>query len=258
MRYLGKLDPVPGAISWRYSDIFNRKKLTPYPKVFGHIWNSTQIDMLGNNKAGDCVWATQAHVLNTMQRAWSEDRVTKFSEASVLGDYSAVTGFIAGKPETDQGTMMSDGAKFWRSTGIADAAGNRHRIDAFVELRIRSIDELLQATFDFDAVGLGVQLPESAMHQFGKQPWSVVEGSPILGGHATTLCGLNSQGDAIIATWDGITAATPQWIQKYADEAVAFISLEMLDKKGLSSRGYDRTELLKRLQKLGFQQGDSQ
>jgi hypothetical protein len=250
-RLLGKLPHVPGAISWNYGDIFNRKKLTHYSKVFGHIWNNTKIDILGNDKAGCCVWCTQANVLNTMQRAWSDEGVSRFSAASVLGDYSADTGYDPAKPETDVGTNMADAAKYWRNVGIADATGKRHRIDAYVQLRIKNMDELLQATFDFDAVALGVQLPQSAKDQFGREPWTVVKGSPILGGHAVTLAGLNSQGHAIIATWDGITAATPEWVAHYADEAVAFVSLEALDKKGLNSRGYDRTELLKRIAGLG-------
>lgn len=252
MRYLGKKEHVPGAISWRYRDIFDRKHLMKPPLVFGHIWNDTVIDMLGNDKAGCCVWSTQAHILQTMQRGLANDNVTQFSETSVLGDYSAATGFVRGDPKTDQGTNMADAASYWRKTGITDAHGRKHFIDAYVQVEFHDVDELMQACFDFGGLGLGVQLPKSADDQFDwGEPWTIVRNSPILGGHATELAGRNSDGDAVIATWNGITGADMRWIQEYADEAVAFFSLEYLDKRGLNPGGYDRTEIVKRLEALG-------
>ena len=122
----------------------------------------------------------------------------------------------------------------------------------FGEREFHDVDELMQACFDFGGLGLGVQLPKSADDQFDwGERWTIVRNSPILGGHATELAGRNSDGDAVIATWNGITGADMRWIQEYADEAVAFFSLEYLDKRGLNPGGYDRTEIVKRLEALG-------
>lgn len=251
-KYLGKLPHVPGAISWRYGDIFDRSKLLKPPLVFGHLWNSTVVDMLGNDKVGDCVFATQGHLLNNMQRGIG-GAVSTFSETSVIGDYSAVTGYVPGKPETDNGTMMADAAAYWRKTGIADASGLRHVIDAYVEINIRNTDELMQAAFDFGGIALGVKFPQSASDQWDHgQPWTCVPGTPkILGGHATSLVGRNSSGRAIIATWNGITAADMDWVAEFTDEAVAYISVSYLDSRGINPRGYDRAEMLRRLAGLG-------
>ncbi len=251
MLYLGKKPHVPGAISWHYRDIFNINRLQKPPAVFGHIWNDTTVPMLGNDQAGDCVWATQAHTLQMMQRGAGKAE-TNFDANSVLADYSAATGYVPGDVSTDKGSSMADAAKYWRQTGIIDALGNRHKIDAYAELRITKPDELMQAAYDFGGVALGVQLPESAMEQWAKgEPWTHWgHKSKILGGHATLLCGRNHDGDAVIATWDGVTAASMQWLAQYADEAVCFISLDYLDEKGLNPRGYDRTELQKRLAAL--------
>ena len=249
---LGKKDPVPGRVSFKYRDIFNIKKLQRPPRVFGHVWNETVIDMLGNDECGDCVWATQAHILNTMQRGANHPE-THFTKGSVVSDYSALTGYIPGDPKTDQGTMMADAASYWRKVGILDGIGKRHQIDAYVEIKLHDVDELMQATFDFGAVALGVQLPQSASEQWDDgRPWthSPFSGRKILGGHATALVGRNSEGMAIIATWNGITAATMDWIKEYQDEALAFISLDYLDEKGVNPRGYDRAELEKRLEAL--------
>jgi len=250
-KFLGKRPHVPGAISWRYSEIFDRKKLMKPPVVFGHIWNTTLIEMLGNSEAGCCVWSTQAHLLNNMQRGFS-DTTSKFSEASVLGDYSAATGYVPGDDATDRGTSMADGAAYWRKVGIADASGFRHRIDAYVDMNIRNVDDLIQAAFDFGGIALGVKLPRSADEQWEQgRPWTVVRSSAIIGGHAVSLIGRNSNGHAIIATWDGIASATMDWVQEYADEAVAFVSLSYLDERGMNPRGFNKAEMLKRLAALG-------
>jgi hypothetical protein len=251
MKFLGKLPARPGAVRWHYRDVFKRTALKLPPAVFGHIWNQTKIDMLGNDQCGDCVWATQAHLLQAMQRGVGKPQ-TQFTAESVIGDYSAFTGYDPHEPNSDTGTNMADAASYWRRTGITDGSGAKHTIDAYVSITFEDTDELLQAAYDFGGVGLGLNLPQSAIDQFDRHiPWrnSFINGKAA-GGHAVALLGRNSRGHAIIATWDGITAANMSFIKKYADEALAFLSLEYLDAKGLNPRGYDRTELTKRLSTL--------
>ena len=116
---LGKKPAQPGAIKFRYADIFDRSKLMKPPLVFGHVWNDTTIDMLGNDKCGCCVFATMAHLVQCMQRGLG-NKESQFSAASVIADYSQVTGYIPGEPKTDNGTYMRDGASFWRQTGVLE------------------------------------------------------------------------------------------------------------------------------------------
>ena len=248
---LGKREHQPGAISWRYGDIFDRKKLARPPPVFGHVWNETTVDILGNDSAGCCVFATQAHLLQTMQRGLGNPQ-TRFDDGGVIADYSEVTGYIPGNPATDKGTYMRDGANFWRKKGILDADGNRHKIEAYVDVKITDPDELFQACYDFGGVALGLKLPQNAIWQFEHQrPWSVPFDKKLAGGHAVALVGRNRRGDAIITTWNGITAASRDFLHEFTDECVAFISLEYLDARGLNPRGYDRAELERRLAALG-------
>lgn len=248
---LGKLPAVP--VAWKYRDIFNPAKLTRPPLVFGHVWNSTRIEMLGNDACGDCVWATQAHLQQSFQRGVGRP-VTQFSAESVVSDYSAATGYDPKNPEvTDNGSSMAEAARYWRRQGIRDAEGGATKITAYVEIKLRDTEALTQAAFDFGGVALGVQFPKSAADQWDRHlPWTYSRrGTAILGGHAVALLGRNSHANAVIATWDGIVAATPQWIDEYQDEALAFFSLDYLDQRGISPRGYDRTELEKKLASLG-------
>jgi hypothetical protein len=247
---LGKLPHQPGAISWRYSDIFDKTKLTRPPLVFGHVWNETEISMLGNDKCGNCVWATQAHLLQTMQRGIGREP-SRFTDESVIADYSEATGYNPQKPATDKGTYMHVGATFFRQKGILDGDGVRHKIEAYVDVKINDPDELFQACFDFGGVALGLKIPQNAIWQFEHQrPWTVPIVKKVAGGHAVALVGRNRRGDAIIATWNGITAASRDFLHEFVDECVAFISLEYLDARGINPRGYDRAALEQRLAAL--------
>lgn len=247
---LGKREAQPGAVKFRYSDIFDRSKLQKPPPVFGHVWNNSKVPMLGNDKAGNCVFATFAHLVQCMQRGIGAEE-SAFTDESVLGDYSAVTGYNPADPKTDKGTYMRDGASFFRQTGVLDGAGVRHKIVAYVDIKLNDPDELFQACHDFGGVALGLKLPQSAIGQFAKkQIWNVPFNKKIAGGHAVALVGRNSVGNSIIATWTGITAATPNFMREFTDECVAFVSLEYLDAKGVNPRGYDRTQLEKMLAAL--------
>lgn len=247
---LGKKPAQPGAISFRYGDIFDKQKLMKPPLVFGHVWNDSRIDMVGNDTCGCCVFATMAHLVQTMQRGLGASE-SPFTAENVISDYSQVTGYIPGKPETDKGTYMRDGASFWRQNGVLDSTGVRHKIEAYVDLKIKDPDELMQACHDFGGVALGLRMPQSAIDQFKQQrPWTIPFKSDIVGGHAVALVGRNRRGEAIIATWNGITSATPDFLREYCDECVAFVSLTYLDERGINPRGYDRAQLTKMLADL--------
>ena len=130
--------------------------------------------------------------------------------------------------------------------------GVRHKIEAYVDLKISNPDELFQACHDFGGVALGLRLPRSAIKQFKQERvWTPPVKKDIAGGHAVALVGRNRNKDAIIATWSGITAASPNFLREFTDECVAFVSLEYLDTRGINPRGYARTELEKMLAALG-------
>jgi hypothetical protein len=241
--YLGKMPARPEATRFWYSEVFNRARLPEAPEVFGHIDNTTRVDILGNNMCGNCVWATQAHLTNILQTAGGHPAIP-FTPRSVIGDYSQATGYNPDNPETDRGTDAQMAAEWWRTKGIHDGAGTLHQIQAYVGLKIGELDELLQAAYLFGGVGLGLRLPKSAEPQFVRgERWTVVPGSHIIGGHMVAVVGRNSNKDIIIATWDGLQAATPNFVETYMDEGYAYFSLEYLNEKGVSPEAYNRVKL---------------
>ena len=79
-----------------------------------------------------------------------------------------------------------------------------------------------------------MQLPDSAQQQFnvgGQSTWSVVNGSPIDGGHCIVGVGFNAEGVQIV-TWGQVVTATWAWIAKYVDEAYAIVSNQYVEHGG--------------------------
>lgn len=248
-RKLGKLPARPDAVSFKFGAIFNAEALPTPPAHFGRYNLPVAWQVFGNDKFSDCVFAGAAHEVMIWRNEVGES--VAFTDQAVLYDYGAVTGFDPDKPETDQGTDMTEAASYRRKTGIVDAIGQRHKVDAYIGLRPRDLEQLAQATFLFKAVGVGVMMPASADKQFEDQvPWSVVDGDEIVGGHYIPCVGINGAGNFLFLTWGRLHAATPEWVKKYMDEGIAYVSLEELNAKGLSREGYNADLLRKYLAAL--------
>lgn len=204
--------------------------------------------MFANDKFGDCVWAGAAHETMMWTREGPIDDAM-FTDANVLSDYSAVTGFNPSDPNSDVGTDMQMAASYRRNTGIIDAAGNRHKIDAYVALNVGVVSDAVLAAYLFGAAGVGILFPDTAFDQFhAGQPWDVVPGAPKpVAGHYVSMVGRNSAGNLLVVTWGRLHAMTPRFYLTYNDESLAYVSLEPLTRNLLSPEGFDvdtlRTDL---------------
>ena len=223
--------------------------LPSVPPVFGHqaLIGARDWGLFGNDQYGDCVWAGAAH--ETMMLAKEAGDTVVFNDAAVLSDYSAVTGFKISDPSTDQGTDIQVAAAYRRKTGITDTSGRRHTIAAFLALEPGNLTHLYQATYLFGAVGIGMQLPQSALDQFDHgQPWNVVQGSPNGGGHYVPLLGRTAAGLAVVS-WGDTQFMSEAFLMTYCDEAVAYVSQECLVSQK-SPEGFDYAALLADLKEL--------
>lgn len=243
-RRLGKLPARPGAIKFAFSQFFDVSKLPRPPASFGHQALVQQWFGLGNDKFGCCVWAGAAHEHMMWSLMGGEPR-SRFTIKDVLSDYTAVTGFDPSKPDTDQGTDMQVAASYRRTTGILDATGVRHKIDAYVSVRAEDTTMLATATYFSGACGIGIEFPDSADDQFEKGvPWDVVPGASVVGGHYVPCVGRAPNGNFLVVTWGKVQEMTPAFYEKYNDETVAYLCLEIVSKKTeLSPEGFDAAKL---------------
>lgn len=245
---LGKKAARPDAVTFKLKNLINPSALPKPPKNFGHetFIGKSNWNMLANDQVGCCVFSGAAH--ETM--LWNAEcgKTIKFSDKSVLSDYSAVTGYNPSDPNSDQGTDMSLAASYRRKTGILDADGNRHKIAAYVSITPGDLYEHCIALYLFGSIGIGIEFPASAMDQVNAgKPWSVVRNSPLEGGHYINLVAKRTRLECV--TWGQIQGMTTGFFKKYNDESLAYISEEMLTNRK-SPEGFDYDALLAMLNQL--------
>jgi len=246
---LGKKPARPAAVRLRLANYTVAAALPPLPASFGHegLIGAREWGMLANDRYGDCVFAGAAH--ETMLLAREGGRTAWFTDAAVLGDYAAVTGFDPRNSGSDQGTDVAEAAEYRRVTGIADGHGNRHRIAAYLALEPGAVEHLYLATYLFGIAGIGLMLPASAIDQAKKgEAWDVVPGAPIEGGHYVPLVGRGAGGLRVVS-WGAVQTITERFLKQYCDEAIAYVSQESLV-NGKSPEGFAYADLISDLAAL--------
>ncbi|AFM40840.1 hypothetical protein Desaci_1863 [Desulfosporosinus acidiphilus SJ4] len=221
---------------------YRRTALPPIPPSFGHQNLISDWGLLGNDTVGDCVIAGADH--ETMLWTAEGSVEASFTAANAMSDYSAITGYNPNDPNTDQGTEVRTALQYRQKTGMIDAGGNRHKIAVYLLLdHSNLLNELLEAVYLFSAVGIGINFPDSAMEQFNNgQPWSVVQGSQIEGGHYVPVVGYDGS-YIYCVTWGRVQKMTVDFLKTYCEEAWAILSQEFLNGKGVSPEGFDFAQL---------------
>jgi hypothetical protein len=191
--------------------------------------------MYGNDTIGDCTAACVGHQV----QAWTcyTGAEVDIPEADIIQLYSAVSGYVPGKPSTDQGATVQDTLTYMRKNGVPVAG---HKILAFAQLK--DLSKIHDALWMFGSVYLGFDCPESALEQFDNdQPWSLVPGSPIAGGHAVPLQlsapTLRGVPQYQVVTWGKLQGMTQAFMDTYVEEAWVIITNDWLDKNGNTPEG---------------------
>jgi hypothetical protein len=187
--------------------------------------------MLGNDQYGDCVEAGICHIVE-QDSDYATGTEQVLGDADALGLYAAITGFNPDDPNTDQGTYTQDAYMFWRKVG---AAG--HQIAAYASVTLDDWTMIGNAVNQFGQVGIGFNFPASAMDQFNAgQPWTVVNGSPIDGGHYVVLVGYDADW-LYVVTWGQVQKMARAFWAKYVDEAWVSITQDTVTAQGANAYG---------------------
>lgn len=216
-----------------------------WPKVakLGLSWG-----MLGNNRYGDCAFAGAAHE-TMLLNAENGVKVT-FTDTGVLSDYAS-TGFDPATGANDNGTDIGNLMEYRRKTGVIDAAGNRHKIGAYVALEPKNWDQLLQALYVFNFVAVGFEVPSYAMDQFSAgREWTYRGQGTIEGGHYVPCVGRPGLSRVKFVTWGALQDMSRAFYEAFSDEAYGVVSVEELSVGGRSPEGLDYDALNAALQQL--------
>jgi hypothetical protein len=252
--HLGKLPAEPlRAGTVRFSEIrpaLEKAGVLPKPPhMFGHghdfsqgLWLMLGNGPLGSHEGGlpqtwnaarqgcgDCTIAGPAHeVMEAARNAGLP--IPEFSAETVIKQYMERTHAANGAAynpedgEGDTGLMIQDVNQWRQEEGIADDAGTRHKLVHAVALEPGNVQELWEAAWLFERVGIGIVVTEAQMHQFDKGPqpvWDYVAGSPELGGHYVPVMGKLG-----LISWAEDVYYTPRFIEHQCDEAFASFELE--------------------------------
>lgn len=240
MLHLGKKPARPGAMKLKLGDYLRAPELPAVPARFGNLsaWNHWSWDMLGNDKAGCCVWSGFAHQC-MMWSATEGNKNVSFSEAEILGpDAYGETGYVIGDDSTDNGTDMVQACQFWKDRGFFS-----HTIRGFAEVTTSKVP---LAAYIFGSCGIGITLTQANIDQFSNaEPWDVVRDSPAVGGHYVPVISRNSHGNLVCVTWGRLQAITPAFLEAQCDEAVIQLSDDWLDaQQGVTPRGIKLADLI--------------
>lgn len=250
----GKKDPTYDARDVQFAHYLTRLSvdLPKHPRVFGHEGLVHDWGMLGNDKWGCCTVSGADHetMLWHAESVGSDVRYAlKFTDDCVASDYSAITGFDPNDSSTDNGAIVRDVFKYRKRVGVVDATGGRHRIVAYAALEPGNWEHLLEAVYLFGAVGIGFQVPSSAMDQFNAgKPWSVVsKPGAIEGGHYVPLVAWRDLLTAV--TWGKKQGMTRGFYERFSDEAWVIFDDELLQ-QGRSPEGFNLQQLIADVQRV--------
>jgi len=179
--------------------------------------------MMANDRCGDCVLVTEAHMIQTCSANESKEIV--IPDDVVLGAYARVTGFDPKTGANDNGTIPLEALKDWQKNGI-DGAGT-HKCGPYASIDITNRDHMRLAMDLLGGIFLAAALPLSAQ---GASSWKTppkfrlfkgdwVKGS--WGGHAIMAAKYSDDKGFWVFTWGTFLFVEWGWWDAYGLEAWA-------------------------------------
>jgi hypothetical protein len=206
-----------------------------------------------NDQLGDCVIAGYYHVKGVL--SGNAGSLFDATTAQVTADYSAIGGYVPGRPGTDQGCDEQTALGYWTSTG--DQGGTK--LLGWLGVDATNTLLLQQAVWLFENLYFGVELPDkwvNPMPQTSGFVWDVA-GRPDPGyGHCIAGLGATTQGIQV-ATWGMIGTVTyaalaEYMIQNAGGECYVLVSPDQIAKaKTKAPNGFDWPTLIADFNSLG-------
>jgi len=187
--------------------------------------------MMMNDTIGDCTIASVGHCIQYWTTL-NKTHPTVLSDSTIVGAYSAITGYNPADPNTDQGALLTDVLNYWETKGIGGDV-----LTKYIYVDNTNDYEVKLATYIFGVVYSALDLPNTAQSQ---DVWDVNTNASVAdqalgswGGHAVPIVGYNSIGP-IVVTWGAIKQMTWAFWNKYAVQAGVPLSKDWLNAKNLT------------------------
>lgn len=231
--------------------------LPPAPLNGGYTGAEPSWPMMYNDRLGDCVCAYAGHAIQIMT-TYAQATPTILTDRQVLQLYETIGGYVPTNPSnpttnsTDNGCVISDLLKYWRTVGI-----NGHKILAYAQVDWTNHEEVKQAIQLFGSVCVGINMPLSAQRppigNNGLPLWHVTDGltgqgAPASwGGHCVPFAafGNDSEGNLgmLAVSWGGLYDVSWEFNNAYVEEMWAVISTDWINSNGNAPSGFDLATL---------------
>lgn len=203
------------------------------PDVVAYVPDAANLPMDSNDSLGDCTAAGAAHVETALSQ-FGQGTPVVVSDADVIKFYSGSTGYVPGKPNTDQGGDMATVLKYWNQTGIAG-----HKIAAYFAVDPKDFDEMRAALYLFGNLYIGFNCTQGFETAFDKGTvFDLVRRDRVLGGHCVAVHQITKNGNIKGSTWGGYFEMTEAAWTAWVDEPYAVASQEWI-KNNLTPEGLD-------------------
>ena len=200
-----------------------------------------------NDELSCCTSSAAFHIEYLMLA--SAGRPAVGSDEDVLKFYSGSTGYIPGKPDTDQGGDEQTVLNYWREHGLVQGRG---KIAGHIYVDGHHIEELKSAIWLFENVYFGIEMPDKWIDPYPDSDgfvWDVAGRPNINNGHAFAGIGYDNSGIYIstwgmvgLLTWDAVRAYATQGAQGEVHTVLSPDSLVRATKK--TAHGFDWSQLV--------------
>jgi hypothetical protein len=233
----GKLDPHPEETHPRVK-LGDHLTASQTPVVVDYATKVSQWPMYLNDRLGCCTCSAFGHSTQGWT-TYARGVTLTLPDSDILNLYCRVSGYNPQTGANDNGAVEQDVLKEVQRNGIGG-----HKIRMFAQVDHKNLSEMKQALDMFGTVYLGFQVPKSAEDQFGAgQPWTVVPGSPVIGGHAIDLQKWD-QDYMYPVTWGRLQPMDEAFWLAYGDEAWVIITDDWINASGVDPLGLNLSQMI--------------
>jgi len=218
--------------------------------------------MYDNDTLGDCVIAGMAHVVGVLTgNAGSKPFL--YSNAQIIGLYSAIGGYVPGDPATDQGCDEQTALNYWENNGAlppkTTSPTGAHKIAGWMTVDSTNVEEWQTALWLFENLYFGIELPDAWINPMPSASgftWDVAGAPDPNNGHCVAGVAYTSAG-VTIDTWGMTGLMTNAAVAKYPNQAsggelYTVVSMDAIGKANQKApSGFDWSQLIADFDSMG-------
>lgn len=218
----------------RMAAFLNSVTLPPLPEKQNWYSSVASWPMLMNDTLSDCVAASVGHMIQ-QESIYADSPDLIMSDAEAVAAYQAVSSYVPGKPETDEGAYEGDAGHHWLTDGFV-CGGVLDKLAGFADCNPRDVAQLKYSILLTGNALLGFNLPACAETSSVWELPRTADEAKSVGGHAVPAVGWDKD-YLYVVSWGGLVPVSWPFFHEYIDEVHTTLSRRWLCTKGLTPTG---------------------